>query len=170
MKNQGGGVIVVVSSNSAFGLVPTVGYPVSKAGLLPIARIAAYIGRADNIKVNAIAPCAASQLTMQLPDESFRDKLNEVAHSEKASAALVALCSKDNPHTGAFFSIGAEKIMRYNFFETGPYSAKDPEDALASLKMLAEDDYVAYGPVNSAYDDLKHYGFTEEIYKHIGIL
>lgn len=167
MKEQGGGVIVNASSNSVFGVTPTIAYPATKASVLYLTRIAALVGQADNIKVNAIAPCASSQLTMQLPDSVFKDRLIAEFPPEKAAAALAALCHEDCPHTGAFFSIGGGKINRYNFFNTECFAANDLDQAMESLQALASSE-VKYEAVNSAFDDMRRYGFTADEYQYYG--
>lgn len=100
MRTQGGGVIVNTASVAGLrGLPSSVGYVVSKHGVVGLTRAAAVDHAADNIRVNAICP---GYIETPMTEDSMRRRgeailarvpMGRMGRPEEIAEAVVWLCS-----------------------------------------------------------------------------
>ncbi|WP_126173652.1 SDR family NAD(P)-dependent oxidoreductase [Altericroceibacterium xinjiangense] len=103
MREQGyGRVLVTTSSSGLFGNFGQANYAAAKLGLVGLAKTLHLEGAKYDIRVNALAPLAATRMTEDiLPDEAF-DRFTP----EKVVPAALFLVSEDAP-SGAIVGAGA---------------------------------------------------------------
>ena len=164
MRTQGCGRIV--NTTSAAGILGTPrksNYGAAKGGIVGLTRVLALEGAADNIKVNAIAPIAATRMlahSMRPPRDTGADdasaaedagsRLSPAAQAmmdavtSKLDPALVSpvvafLAHRDCPVTGEIYTAGAGQVARFFTGRTAGYyapalSAEDVRDHLAEIR------------------------------------
>lgn len=164
MRDQGYGR--VVNTTSAVGLLGSPrksNYGTAKAGVAGLTRVLALEGSAHGIKVNAIAPIAATRmLTQHLGNTADGRPRHDAATTAMMDAvvgsldpALVSpvvafLAHEDCPVTGEIYTAGAGQVARFFTGRTQGYqhpalSMEDVRDHLAEIR--AETGYtVPAGP------------------------
>lgn len=115
MKDNGGGRIVVTTSTaSLYGTFGQANYGAAKMGLVGMMQTMAIEGARADIKVNAIAPTAATRLTSNIPgmdvDETDPEK-NPMSPGRIAPVAL-ALAHDSCPASGEIFIAAAGWVSR----------------------------------------------------------
>ncbi|WP_019928541.1 SDR family NAD(P)-dependent oxidoreductase [Nocardia sp. BMG111209] len=117
-----GRVVNTTSAAGLFGAVEKSNYGAAKTGLLGFTRVLAAEGAEHDIKVNAIAPIAATRMLAQAladaaggadPDtvamlQAFTDKLDPAL----VSPVVAFLAHEDCPVSGAVFSAGGGQVAR----------------------------------------------------------
>ncbi|MBT2225053.1 SDR family NAD(P)-dependent oxidoreductase [Nonomuraea sp. NEAU-A123] len=151
MRRQGYGR--VVNTTSAAGILGTArksNYGAAKTGLIGLTRVLAQEGAQHGIKVNAIAPIAATRmLTHSMGDDTGR-KLDPAAQAMmnavtgKLDPALVSpvvafLAHEDCPVTGEIYTAGAGQVARFftgrtRGFHHPALSVEDVRDHLAEIR------------------------------------
>lgn len=109
MREQGYGRIVLTSS--AAGLYGNFGqsnYSAAKLGLVGFMNTVKLEGEKHNIKVNTVAPVAATRLTEDILPPDLMDKLKP----EFVTPLVVYLCSDQCPVTGGVYNAGAGYFSR----------------------------------------------------------
>ena len=109
MREKYYGRIVNTSSNS--GILGNFGqsnYGAAKMGLVGFTRVLANEGRKYNIKVNAIAPVAATRMTEELLG-GFGERLA----AEEVTPTVAFLAHTDCPVTGEIYSVAGGTVSRY---------------------------------------------------------
>ena len=109
MREKNYGRIVNTSSNS--GILGNFGqsnYGAAKMGLVGFTRVLANEGRKYNIKVNAIAPVAATRMTEELLG-GFGERLA----AEEVTPTVAFLAHTDCPVTGEIYSVAGGTVSRY---------------------------------------------------------
>lgn len=138
MREQAYGRVVVTSSSSGlYGNFGQANYGSAKLGVVGLMNTLELEGAKYNIKVNALAPVAATRMTEDLMDESLLSHLDPA----KVSAAVVFLASEDAP-TGTTLCAGAGCFSVSRIMETeGIYVGENPEaeDILASWDRITDD-------------------------------
>ncbi|MEU6782762.1 SDR family NAD(P)-dependent oxidoreductase [Nonomuraea angiospora] len=149
MREQGYGR--VVNTTSAAGLLGSPhksNYGTAKAGVAGLTRVLAVEGAEHGIKVNAIAPIAATRMLVEHLGEGSRlDPANMAmvnAVLGKLDPALVApvvafLAHEDCPVTGEIYTAGAGQVARFFIGRTPGYhhpelSVEDVRDHLAEIR------------------------------------
>jgi NAD(P)-dependent dehydrogenase (short-subunit alcohol dehydrogenase family) len=107
MQEQGYGRILMTSSSTGlYGNFGQANYAAAKAGLAGFARTLAIEGARHNIKVNTIAPTAATRMTEDL----FPPELLARFRPDLVAPAALYLVSDDSP-TGAILGAGAGVVQ-----------------------------------------------------------
>lgn len=121
MKEQNYGRIVVTSSSSGlYGNFGQANYGAAKLGLVGLMNTLKIEGAKNNIKINALAPIAATQMTMDLMPPEILEKLEP----ELVSPAVAFLASNDAP-TGTILAAGAGVFAVAQITETRGFSLGD---------------------------------------------
>jgi NAD(P)-dependent dehydrogenase (short-subunit alcohol dehydrogenase family) len=103
MVEQGYGRIVLTTSTGMLGLPTNLSYATAKGGVLGMTRSLAVAGRKLDIKVNAIAPAAATRMGGG----------DEVALAPELVAPLVAYLAHEScPVTGECYAAGGGRFQR----------------------------------------------------------
>ncbi|HYO39498.1 MAG TPA: SDR family oxidoreductase [Nocardioidaceae bacterium] len=114
MRAQGYGRIVNTSSASGlFGNFGQANYGAAKAGLAGLTRVLALEGAGHDIKVNAIAPIAATRMT-----EDLLGELHSRVSPETVSPAVAFLASDQCSVNGHVYSVAGGRIARIMVVET----------------------------------------------------
>jgi NAD(P)-dependent dehydrogenase (short-subunit alcohol dehydrogenase family) len=140
-REQGYGRVVNTSSNS--GLLGNFGqanYGAAKMGLVGFTHVLAHEGAKYNIKVNALAPVAATRMT-----EGLLGAMAENVGPQKVSPIVGWLCHEDCPVSGEIYSAVGGRIARYFVGLTPGYynanlSMEDVRDNFAAIRD--EKDYI----------------------------
>lgn len=110
LKAQGHGRIVLTTSPAGlYGQFGQTAYAAAKSALVGLTRTLALEGARDGIRVNAVAPLAASRLTASVLPQPLADRLPPAA-----VAGLVAwLCHPDCEETGQVYEAAGGSIARH---------------------------------------------------------
>jgi len=141
----------VVMTTSAAGILGTAGksnYAAAKTGLIGLTRVLAIEGADHHIKVNALAPIAATRMlagSMPAADRADDPRLavmkTLVARLDPAlvAPAVAFLAHEDCPATGEIFTAGAGQVARFFVGRTPGYydpalSIEDVRDHFAEIR------------------------------------
>jgi NAD(P)-dependent dehydrogenase (short-subunit alcohol dehydrogenase family)/acyl dehydratase/putative sterol carrier protein len=103
MRQQGYGRIVFATSAAGlFGNFGQTNYGTAKMGLVGLMNTLKLEGQKYNIKVNTVAPLAATRLTRDVLPPDFLDSLKP----EFAAPLVLYLCSERCPSTGGIYNAG----------------------------------------------------------------
>jgi NAD(P)-dependent dehydrogenase (short-subunit alcohol dehydrogenase family) len=106
MRNQGHGrVINTTSSAGLFGNFGQANYGAAKTGLVGFTRVLAVEGRSHGIRVNAIAPAAATRMT-----EGLLGERGQVLKPELVSPVVAFLAHRDCQLSGQILSVGGGHV------------------------------------------------------------
>ena len=107
-KQNYGRVINTGSSSGLFGNFGQINYSAAKSGIHGITMTAAKEGESFNIKVNTIAPIAATNMTQKLFSNEILEAVNP-----KYVVPLVALLSHDScPENGSIYEVGGGWVSK----------------------------------------------------------
>lgn len=117
MKDNGGGNIVVTASPSGlFGAFGQANYAAAKLGIVGMMRVMAIEGARAGIKINALAPTAATRLTatagMSGEATEPRTPQEDPMSTERVSPLVLALAHETCPASGEIFNAGCGWINR----------------------------------------------------------
>ncbi len=136
MREQGYGRIVnTTSASGLFGNFGQANYGAAKAGLAGLTRVLSIEGAGHGIRVNAIAPIAATRMT----DELLGD-LSARVSPETVSPLVVYLASKECTVNGHIYSVAGGRVARIFIGETEGVVLRDntPEAVRAHLADIDE--------------------------------
>ncbi len=103
MREQGyGRIIVTTSAAGLYGNFGQTNYSAAKMALVGFMNTLKLEGEKHNIKINAIAPIAATRLTDDILPPELQDKLKP----EFVAPMVVYLCSDQCPVTGGIYNAG----------------------------------------------------------------
>ena len=166
MREQGYGRIVMTTSAAGmFGNFGQTNYGAAKMGLLGFMNTLKLEGASYDVRVNAIAPVAATRLTEDiLPPELFA-KLKP----EMVAPIVLFLCSEQCPESGGIYNAGMGYFSRAGFV-TGPGTTvgdgkvpPTPEEIAKKFEQISSlDDPLAFdsataslGPMMDAFSPKK---------------
>ncbi|MDA8141263.1 MAG: SDR family NAD(P)-dependent oxidoreductase, partial [Desulfobacteraceae bacterium] len=134
MRDNGFGRIIVTTSGAGlYGNFGQTNYSAAKMALIGMMNTIKLEGQKNNIKINAIAPLAASRLTEDvLPPELFKR-----ADPEYAVPMALYLCSDECRHTGAIFNAGLGHYSRSAVL-TGNAVQLGSANALPTVEDIAD--------------------------------
>jgi NAD(P)-dependent dehydrogenase (short-subunit alcohol dehydrogenase family) len=138
MRGQGyGRVLMTSSSTGLFGNFGQANYAAAKLGLAGFARTLALEGARDNVRVNTIAPTAATRMT----EDIFPPELLERFRPELVAPAALFLVSEDAP-TGIILGAGAGVVQAAHITLTRGVALADPtpEAVAAHYAEIADRD------------------------------
>ena len=152
MRAQGYGRIVNTSSASGlFGNFGQANYGAAKAGLAGLTRVLAIEGAGYGIRVNAIAPVAATRMTQDI----LGDLVAKVA-PESVSPMVAFLAHEDCPVNGHVYSVAGGRIARIVVAEThGVVLTENTPEAIRDLLPLIDElDISEYHEPSSLEDEM----------------
>jgi NAD(P)-dependent dehydrogenase (short-subunit alcohol dehydrogenase family) len=142
MRGQGYGRIISTSSASGlFGNFGQANYGAAKAGLAGLTRVLALEGVRHGIKVNAIAPVAATRMTTDILGD-LAAKLSP----ESVSPLVAYLAHEECSVNGHIYSVAGGRIARIFVAEThGVVLAENTSEAIrANLSVIDARDVIGY--------------------------
>lgn len=133
MREQGFGRIVFTTSSSGlYGNFGQANYSAAKMGLVGLMQTLAIEGERYNIRVNCLAPSAATGMTSGLYDSDDLARLG----SDMVAPAVVALCAEDAP-TRAIILAGAGRFAQAHVTMTkGVYLIGEEDTTRAVLSNM----------------------------------
>ena len=109
---SGSGRVVNTSSGSVFGGGGTSAYITGKCAVFGLTRALAPEGKPFGINVNSIMPCAFTRLTALIPDDTFRQFLDDHFQPELIAPFVAWLSHESTAVTGECFSVGGGRAAR----------------------------------------------------------
>lgn len=114
MRDKGYGRIVMTASGAGiYGNFGQCNYSTAKSGLIGLANSLAIEGASKNIRVNTIAPVAASR--MVIASGLFPQELHDKIKVEDCAPLVGWLCSEACPDTGGLFEVGGGFHAKYRW-------------------------------------------------------
>jgi NAD(P)-dependent dehydrogenase (short-subunit alcohol dehydrogenase family) len=138
MNEKGYGRIVMTTSSSGlYGNFGQSNYGAAKLGLIGLMNTLKIEGEKKNVKVNAIAPIAATRMTegLGIPEEFFKRLKPELV-----TPAVLYLCSENAP-TGLIIEAGAGHYSKVAILEAKGAKLGDnvtPEDIEANIAKITD--------------------------------
>ncbi len=133
MREQAYGRILMTSSSTGlYGNFGQANYGAAKLGLLGFARTLSLEGAKYNIKVNTIAPTAATRMT----EDIFPPDMLALFNPETVVPAALFLVSEDAPD-GAIVGAGAGVVQAAYVTLTPGHRASTPEEVAAHWEKIA---------------------------------
>lgn len=139
-KNYGR-IVFTSSSSGIFGNFGQSNYGAAKMGMVGLMNVLEKEGRSKNIRVNTLAPAAATRLTNTVPGRSEDlDKPDPLRHPKLVTPAVLLMCSENAP-TGRIINAGNGRFFSSAVFsnqalEMGPDVTY--EDVLARKDELLD--------------------------------
>jgi NAD(P)-dependent dehydrogenase (short-subunit alcohol dehydrogenase family) len=133
MQDQAyGRILMTTSSTGLYGNFGQANYAAAKAGLAGFARTLALEGARHNIKVNTIAPTAATRMT----EELFPAEMLGLFRPELVAPAALYLVSEDAP-TGAILGAGAGVVQAAHITLTRGVKLDEPTPEAVAAQWAA---------------------------------
>ncbi|MBU1181527.1 MAG: SDR family NAD(P)-dependent oxidoreductase [Proteobacteria bacterium] len=158
MKDKGyGRIIMTTSAAGLYGNFGQTNYSSAKMGLIGLMNALKLEGEKYNIKINAVAPVAASRLTEDVMPPDFLEKVKP----EFVSPLVLFLCSEKCPVSGNIYNAGMSCFNRAAVV-TGPGATLGSQDKPETLEgIIANLDKISslkggkeYGQLNDQIGDV----------------
>jgi NAD(P)-dependent dehydrogenase (short-subunit alcohol dehydrogenase family) len=134
-REQKFGRIVMASSTSGlFGNFGQANYGAMKAGLVGLLNTLAIEGARDNIRATAIAPMAATRMTMDVAPQELLDKLSP----EFVAPVVAYLLTEESEETGSVFVVGGGQTYRVAQFQNKGVVFPEPPSLAEVAERWAE--------------------------------
>jgi NAD(P)-dependent dehydrogenase (short-subunit alcohol dehydrogenase family)/putative sterol carrier protein len=155
MKEQGyGRIIMTTSAAGLYGNFGQTNYSAAKMGLVGLMNTLKLEGQKYDIKVNTIAPIAASRLTEDVLPPDFFEKLKP----EFVVPMALYLCSEGCPVTGNIYNAGMGFYNRAALF-TGPGAVVLDGDDPATVDAIKK----AIGKIASIEKGKEYFQLNEQV-------
>jgi NAD(P)-dependent dehydrogenase (short-subunit alcohol dehydrogenase family)/acyl dehydratase/putative sterol carrier protein len=132
MKEKGyGRIIMTTSAAGLYGNFGQTNYSAAKTGLIGLMNALKLEGEKYNIKINTVAPVAASRLTEDVMPPDFLEKLKP----EFVAPIVLFLCSEKCPVSGNIYNAGMSCFNRAAVV-TGPGAALGGQDKPETIEGI----------------------------------
>ncbi len=136
-----GRIVFTSSSSGIFGNYGQANYGAAKMGMLGFMNVLALEGRSHNVRVNTLAPAAATRLINTIPGrEEDLDSPDPDRHPKLVTPAVLLMCSEDAP-TGKIIQAGNGRFSTCAIFNNEDIelgSEVTYEDLLARKEELLD--------------------------------
>jgi NAD(P)-dependent dehydrogenase (short-subunit alcohol dehydrogenase family)/acyl dehydratase/putative sterol carrier protein len=134
MREKGyGRVIVTTSAAGLYGNFGQTNYSAAKMGLIGLMNTVRLEGEKHNIKINAVAPVAATRLTDDILPPDLKGRLAP----EFVAPLVLYLCSEQCPESGGIFNAGMGYYNRAAIV-TGPAHVIGPGEEAPTAEAVAD--------------------------------
>ncbi|XOV89254.1 MAG: SDR family NAD(P)-dependent oxidoreductase [Pseudomonadota bacterium] len=137
-----GRIVFTSSTSGIFGNFGQANYGAAKMGMLGLMNVLAIEGLSKNIKVNCLAPAAATRMTASVPGASF-DPDNPPPERQPGlvSPIVLYMCSEDAP-TGWIFHAAGGRFSRSQIWANEPVNLgpehSDYESVLENITRITD--------------------------------
>jgi NAD(P)-dependent dehydrogenase (short-subunit alcohol dehydrogenase family) len=146
LERSGAGRVVNTTSTASLGITGFLAYSTAKAALIGLTRTLALEGAAAGIKVNAVAPSAATRLAFapdaagDIPDE-VRQTMARTSPAALVSPVVAYLAHESCAFTGEVLFAGAGRVSRIVLAETRGIVDADltVESVAAGIERVMDD-------------------------------
>lgn len=131
---QYGRVLFTSSAAGLYGNFGQANYAAAKMGLIGLGRSLAIEGKSRGIKVNMIAPVAASQLTATVMPATMLEQLG----ADLVTPLVVCLAHKSCEESGEVFEVGGGWVTRLRWERSDPVAVSSARDGFSAEALSQE--------------------------------
>lgn len=161
IAKTGGHIVITTSGAGLFGRYGQANYSAAKAGLIGLTLALAREGARYGVRVNAIAPWAATEMTRV----AFNDAMQDALRAEFVSPFVLALCHPQSQESGAVIEIGGGWAAKLRWERAAglrlPPSQLTPEAILARWPEIGDFSAASQHP-HAVEDTIPFLGLPQE--------